>query len=172
MPATTELKLFSNCWHFLFFNILFVPSRAVHFYYFNWSHVVQRQNVAMPSFSGFPFLPRNRPLRNWRKWCCNAQFLGLSISTRFSRYLQQYLHCCNAQFLGLSISTRKQAIRQQETCMLQCPVSRAFHFYTGPRYAEWVAKLCCNAQFLGLSISTVPSENHRKINGSQHHFCK
>ena len=46
--------------------------------------------------------------------------------------LCEYMMGCNAQCLGLFISTKKCSTKTQHIMKLQCPVSRAIHFYGIP----------------------------------------
>ena len=105
MPATTELKLFSNCWHFLFFKYPFL-------YLFGMFISTQL------------LVPRRSELSRY-----NARYLGLSISTQNSERQSFMIRSYNTQFLGLFIFTFSYAAKKLETSLLQCPVSWAFHFY-------------------------------------------
>lgn len=104
MPATTELKLFSNCWHFLFFKYSFLC----------------------------PF--------------------GLSISTDYLKYISRKSLVLQCPFSrAFHFYNSSQCSSEQEK--LQCPVSRVFLFYLFVHQNKELEQNCCNAQYLGLSFS-------------------
>ena len=64
-----------------------------------------REIVAMPSISGFSFLHYATIMHDVSIYGCNAQYLGLFISTYNGNKYGDNVYCCNAQCLGLFIST-------------------------------------------------------------------
>ena len=107
-------------------------SRAFLFYPETDHFEIDVNGVAMPSFSGFPFLQDSVDICSNIFIVAMPSFSGFPFLQGSRLFVSRRLVCCNAQFLGLSISTQDQGMRNEWRSYVAMPSFSGFPFLRYP----------------------------------------
>ena len=131
MPATTELKLFGNCWHFLLFKYSFlypfglsISTEGIH------SAYCGDKMLQYPVSRAFHFYLKRCKRSNWV-----IKKLQYPVSRAFHFYCWVKSTFSNGKIVaipgisGFPFLHDVSRIKRAHSVVLQYPVSRAFHFY-------------------------------------------